>query len=420
MSSDPQLIRALYQEWIRSFQGLPRSTWLLSAVTLVNRAGSMALAFLTLFAREKLGLSDAEAGMMFGIYGLGGLLGNFTGGYMSDFVGPRAVQVLSLVSAGIGFIILPSLGSATAVAICVLVTAWLSECSRPALSSLLALTCPPDQRTRAFALNRLAINLGAAVAPPVGGWLATFSYTTLFVVDGITCLCAAVYFAVLLYRGALGSDSDGEAGKKGAPRVVEGVAAHRDPVLVAVYSCVVASACLFSITFSTLPLHLSDALNMSTAEIGLLMSINPILIVLFEMILTNRLQRPNPLPVVAAGMVATGIGLALYGVGGGVLMAVVATIVLTVGEMLESPFLGGFVANRAPRGRLGSYLGLYGLSFGLGMIIGPSAGSWIYQEFGPAALFAACAVLGVASALLVMGASRSMARGTGPAVAADD
>jgi hypothetical protein len=52
----------LYRE---AFVGLPRVTWVIAFVGLVNRAGTMVVPFLTLYFKASLGFSAGEAGMLF-------------------------------------------------------------------------------------------------------------------------------------------------------------------------------------------------------------------------------------------------------------------------------------------------------------------------------------------------------------------
>jgi MFS family permease len=58
----------------------------------------------------------------------------------------------------------------------------------------------PQQRKAAFALTRLAINLGMSIGPVVGGFLAMYSFKLLFYVDGITSLLAGALIAILPWR----------------------------------------------------------------------------------------------------------------------------------------------------------------------------------------------------------------------------
>ena len=62
---------------------------------------------------------------------------------------------------------------------------------RPAVMSAMARHAPVEKHVRAFALLRLAANLGIGVGPAVGGFLALYSYRWLFVADAATCWMAS-------------------------------------------------------------------------------------------------------------------------------------------------------------------------------------------------------------------------------------
>ena len=63
---------------------------------------------------------------------------------------------------------------------------FVNEAFRPANSTAIAFYCKEENRTRSYALNRLAINIGWAVGSGIGGLLAKHSYELLFWVDGFT------------------------------------------------------------------------------------------------------------------------------------------------------------------------------------------------------------------------------------------
>jgi MFS family permease len=63
---------------------------------------------------------------------------------------------------------------------CVFLLALIGEAFRPANAAATAFYSSPDNRTRSYSLNRLAINLGFAIGPAAGGLLATISYDWLF------------------------------------------------------------------------------------------------------------------------------------------------------------------------------------------------------------------------------------------------
>ena len=91
----------LYQQ---AFTGLPKNIWLLSFVMLINRSGTMVLAFLTLYCTQYLHQTPKLAGLAIAVYGLGSILGAYFGGRLSDKFGYHFVQVSALIGGGFFFI----------------------------------------------------------------------------------------------------------------------------------------------------------------------------------------------------------------------------------------------------------------------------------------------------------------------------
>ena len=139
----------------------------------------------------------AGAGALLSLYGLGSIGGAYLGGWLSDRVGARRVMGGSLVLGGAGFLALAALRSPAAIGAALVYLSVAGEAFRPAVSAAIVRAAPPEARTRAYALLRLAINLGMTIGPVAAGFLAQVDYVWLFVGDGGTCLLAAAVLAVL-------------------------------------------------------------------------------------------------------------------------------------------------------------------------------------------------------------------------------
>ena len=68
---------------------------------------------------------------------------------------------------------------------------------RPAVSATVADLVPASDRVRAFGLNYWAVNIGASLAPLIGGALAAISFVFLFSFDAISSPC---YFVLIFFR----------------------------------------------------------------------------------------------------------------------------------------------------------------------------------------------------------------------------
>ncbi|HEY1905039.1 MAG TPA: MFS transporter, partial [Myxococcaceae bacterium] len=163
--------------------GLPRDSWLLALATLVNRAGTMVIPFLALHFTRNLGFSAGQAGVALAVYGIVSLLTSPFAGRLADKVGSQRILTLSLFLGGLGFWALPLLKTLPQVLGGMVVLSAVSEAMRPATLALVSDLAPAPMRRQAFALNRLAINLGMSVGPAAGGFLAAHSFQMLFWVD---------------------------------------------------------------------------------------------------------------------------------------------------------------------------------------------------------------------------------------------
>ncbi|HEU4538400.1 MAG TPA: MFS transporter, partial [Polyangiaceae bacterium] len=208
----------------RDLAGLPRSLWVLSFATLVNRAGTMVLPFLTLHLTRNLGLGPARAGQAVAFYGLTSLVTSPFVGRLGDRWGALRVARASLAGSALVLVALPLARDFASTVALLILLASLSEAVRPTTLALVGSLAPPERRRPAFALNRLAVNLGMSVGPALGGLLADVSFGALFVIDGLTSLLAAL--ALGFVRADEGYDAGAQAASEAGGRA-EGEAGSR-------------------------------------------------------------------------------------------------------------------------------------------------------------------------------------------------
>src|SRR5512139_1307054 len=168
----------------RGLGALPPKIWIHFTATLVNRMGTMAIPFLVLYLTKDVGFTAEHAGLMLSLYGAGSLAASPFLGRLADRVGPVRVMKTSLVASAACMVAYPFARSTEAVMAMTVVLSVATEAFRPASLSVLTDIAPPEQRKAAFAVNRLAINLGMSVGPAVGGYLAEISFPSIFRVNG--------------------------------------------------------------------------------------------------------------------------------------------------------------------------------------------------------------------------------------------
>jgi predicted MFS family arabinose efflux permease len=381
------MIRTIFRAYRSAYAGLPRELWLLSLVLVVNRAGSMVLPFLSLYLTQVRGLSIVAAGKILALYGLGAIVGSYSGGWLADRIGATRTQQVALIGSGIGYLWLGALDDPGRIGVAVLLLAVFVESFRPAVMADMAERAGEAVRVRGFALLRLAANLGVGIGPAVGGYIALHSYRWLFVADAVTCWLACLLLVLLLdpLRGS----------RRGARGTATDVSPWRDvPFLSLMILVVVLASALFQF-FSTLPVYFREVYGFREDAIGLLMALNPLIIVLFEMVLVRWAERRARLALIGLGAFLTCGGLALMPLGRSLGFVVLTVCVWTTGEMLVLPLLNAVVADRASPGRRGQYMGIFTMAFSLAFMFAPAAGTHVYHTFGPDRLWLAIGALGL-------------------------
>jgi predicted MFS family arabinose efflux permease len=173
-------------------------------------------------------------------------------------------------------------------------------------------------------------------------------------------------------------------------------------------------AFVFLQAWGTYPLYLRDAYGIGERGFGALISLNALLIVLFEMVLIRRVEAKPELSVIAWGGLLIGTGFAMIAFRGGMVLAIASVVVWTIGEMLSLPFASAWMMNRVRGEDVGKAMGLHTLVWGLGSGLSPAVGTWIYAKSSPEALWVLSGLLGV---VIFVGCSLLRTRGARARVA---
>ena len=172
--------------YLASYTGLSNASWMLALVMFVNRCGAMVLPFLGIYMTQELGLSLEQAGVVLSCFGLGAITGSFLGGLLSDKWGHFNTQLTSLILCTPLYFILPLFRTPELLGAGIFVLSVITETLRPANAVAIMYHARPESLTKAFSLNRMALNLGFSIGPAIGGLLAAVSFQLLFYGNGIS------------------------------------------------------------------------------------------------------------------------------------------------------------------------------------------------------------------------------------------
>lgn len=386
----------------------PRAFWTLVVGTFVNRTGLVVMPFLALFLTEERGVTLTQGTLAVSLYGAGAFAGGFTGGWASDRVGRRPVLLLSLVGGAVLMALIPVVPTFEAVLAVTFGFGLLGEMYRPAVTAAVADLVPDEQRPQAYALVYWAINLGAAVGPAMGGWIAGRSYLGLFVLDGATMLAYA-----LIVLAAV-PETRPEAGPNPARRSLSLRPVVGDGALTVITVVVLLVGVGFFQLFSALPLT-AAADGLSTLQYGLLVSVNGGLIVLIGLPVAAWVGRRLVGWAVPAAVALIALGLGLHAPAHTFAGYALGVVVWTLGEMAFFPIVPTIISRLAPVHLRGSYQGVYHASWGLAKTLGPALGGLVLSGYGASALWGGASALGLVAAVTLLALQPALRRRLGTA-----
>ena len=360
--------------------------------TFVNRFGTFVMPFLVLYV-TRLGYSASRAGLALAAYGSGHLIASIAGGHLADRVGRRNTIAISMFCSAAAMMALSQARVYGPIVTLAMIAGFAAELYRPAASALIGDLVTPEQRVTAFAMYRFAVNLGFAAGPATAGFLADHSFFLLFLGDAMSSVGYGLIALAFLPHGLRSSRAGERFGD--AFRVAFG---DRRFMMFLIATVLVTSVDFQ--TGSTFALWVKLC-GHSSSTYGMLLSLNGVLIIALELMITAWTQRHPPQRMISIGYFLSGFGIALTGLAHSVPTLAATVCVWTLGEMIASPHTGAYVSHLAPEQYRGRYNGLWVFSWAVGLIIGPSVGTWVFQR-NPNALWIACGVLACASAGLAL------------------
>ena len=381
-------LKKIYNEY-------PKAFWVYNIIVFIDRFGGFMLyPFFALYLTKKFEIGMSTVGLVFAVFSVSGFVGSAIGGALTDRMGRKGVIIFSLVlsslsALGMGFA--PTLAIFIAVSV---IVGTLSSIGGPAHEAVVADLLPENKRAEGYGIIRVVFNLAVIIAPAVAGLLIAKSYILLFIVDAVISLISATIVIFFLPETKPAAHPDAKPETMSQTFAGYGKV-FKDFPFVAFIVMSVMTALIYTNFNTTLGVFLRDVHNIPEIGYGYLISMNAIIVVFFQFWIARKLEKYKPMLMVALGTALYGFGFAMYGFTSTYLMFAVAMIVITIGEMVVSPFQQALVASFAPEEMRGRYMAVSHLSWGLAFAIGPYFAGLLLDGPSPNWLWMACGILGV-------------------------
>lgn len=359
-----------------------RSTSLAAAWAINSLAYSIVYPFIPIYLHEERNIPMDVVGTIFPLMGLAVILAPPVSGWLTDRIGRRFMMQFGQSSRAALFLILAALAFLQApfwlFAVILMINAGVGTFFQVAADSYLTDLTTPEERPRVYSKIRIGTNIGWAVGPMLGAFLARTPFSLMFAITAILCMAGTFYTGHCCREVPQAVSATSKAEDKSTVWSI-----LRNSTLL---KLLISSFLLFLLTsqlYSVLSVYATGVVGVSRDTLGLVYSVNGFTIIFFQLPVTqllDRIRMHQSLRLLSgAALYALGYFSLAFCTGGWSLGT--AVFVLTLGEVIVQPALFTQVSRLAPQGGVGRSMATLGLVRGIGMAVGPWIGSLVFQSY---------------------------------------
>lgn len=385
-------------------QSFPAQFWLLFSGMLISAIGaSMIWPFLMIYISERLDSPLTLNASLVSLNAIAGLVSSLIAGPMIDRLGRKRVMVVSLLTNALGFVLLSRAQSLVAFALLMVMQGASNPLYRVGADAMIADLIPEGKRIDAYSRMRLSNNLGVAIGPAMGGFLASVSYTLAFYGAAMGLFLYGVFVAfgaretLPKFSPPFYNPTTAAAGRWGGYQTV-----LEDRRFLRFALTLVLPQISAAILWVLLGVYTKTHFGIAEKLYGWIPVTNASMVVLLQLAVTAVSRRYDPLLALSVGSLLYGLGVGSVAIGQGFWWFWLSMVIVTLGEMVLVPTSSTYVANLAPPDMRGRYMSLYNLTWVVASGIGPVAGGFLNDMLGPLAIWIGGGMAGVVAAGLFL------------------
>ncbi|UCG92843.1 MAG: MFS transporter [candidate division WOR-3 bacterium] len=363
-------------------QGYSTDIWVVFFARIVTAIGfSVSMPYLSLYLHNELGIPMTIVGTILMCASVVGAVLGVYGGELSDRRGRKWVMVRALswrclIFMLMGYVIAKKADVYIITGLLILNSAF-GSFFLPASMSYVADLTAEEKRTSAYGLLRIGGNLGWALGPAIGGFLATIDYAYLFYFTGM-CMLIATSILIKYSKESLSEATLSEKKRTSFKNIIS--VAKDTRFLLFTIICLVLFIAWGQLIYP-LAVYSVNRVGITKTQLGLLFSLNGFMVVAFQYFITNFIPVKRLLTALWIGSLIYAVGYFSVGVANSFWFLFASVIVITIGEMIVSPSSLSYASIIADVHHKGRYLGFFNLSQSLGWSFAPLVGGVLLDTF---------------------------------------
>ncbi len=386
----------------RLFREYPKQFWLLLGASFIDGlGGALLFPFFTLYVTAKFDVGMTTVGIIFGLFSISAIIGSGVGGALSDRFGRKRMIIFGLASSALITLLMGFAHDIRLFFVAAVLVGLFANMGDPARQAMVADLLKPEQRADGYGLMRVVMNLAVTLGPAIGGFMAARSYLTLFITDAVASTITA-FIVFIFIRESMPELEEGEEHERLLKTFSDYLVALKDKVFMAFIAASILEIIVYMQMNTTLSVYLRDVHQVPLQNYGYLISMNALLVVIFQFFITRKTKKFRPLHVIAAGAFLYAIGFGMYGVVSSYLFFILAMLIITLGEMLIVPISQSVVSLLAPEAMRGRYMAVYGFSWAIPAAVGPLLAGVIMDYWNPDWVWYAAFFVAMLAALIFL------------------
>lgn len=383
-------------KWIPKY---PRNLWILALGMLINVTGSSFLWPLnSIYMTQHLGQTLTTAGFVLMLHAGSGIFGNLLGGNLYDKIGGKKTISLGVFMASATVFGLAFFDSWIMYVVLMILLGFSNGIVFPAIYAMAGGVWPEGGR-KSFNVIYVTQNVGVAVGTAIGGLVAQFSFTYVFLINALSYIFffAIIYFFISERVATLPrahtkdetSQQDTNYTRQEKKRATQAF------LSLSILSIGFMLCWISYVQWQTsISVYMQD-LGFSLPAYSLLWTINGVLIIIAQPIssfLTDRVM-PNIRTQLVIGSSIFVLSMLVISQTDLYTGFVVAMIIMTIGEIFIWPAVPTAAHALAPEGRGGFYQGVVGSAATAGRMLGPFIGGVVVEAASMQIVFYVMAIL---------------------------
>ncbi|MFX1523132.1 MAG: MDR family MFS transporter [Promethearchaeota archaeon] len=366
-----------------TYHSYPSAFKVLTLATFIDVLGSFLLyPFYALYITEHFGVGMTHVGFLFSLFSIGNIIGGIIGGALADKYGRRLMVLIGLTTSGVGSLILGMINDLNLFFFLSAILGLVGNFGHPARQAMVVDLLPKEKQAEGFGIQRVAFNISATIGPILGGFLATQSYMSLFIADAVSSIITA-FIVILVIPETKPEPKPNETEQS----VVKTLVGYKEVLKDGMYMLFISVSAIMVLVYmqmnSTLSVFLRNVHNFPVHQFSLLLSMNALMVVVFQFWITRKVSKYAPMKMMAFGTLFYMIGFGMYGFVSDSYLFFIAMVIITIGEMIVTPVGQAAAASFAPEDKRGRYMAVYSFQWTIPNLFGIFIAGLVMENLGP-------------------------------------